>query len=59
MTQEAATETTKSLPPNFDLNELVERLILLEEIESRREQGANGETIYFEEMKHEVNSWRK
>ena len=59
MTQETATETTKSLPPNFDLNELVERLILLEKVESRREQGANGETTSFEEMKHEVNSWRK
>ena len=59
MTQEAAIETIKALPLNFELNELVERLILLEEIENRRKQGAAGETISFEDMKREVSSWRK
>jgi len=59
MTQEAVIETVKTLPVNFELNELVERLILLEEIEKRREQGQKGETISFEDMKREISSWRK
>ena len=59
MTQEAAIETIKALPHNFELNELVERLILLEEIENRRKQGESGETVSFEAMKREVNSWQK
>lgn len=59
MTQEAAIETIKALPPHFELDELVERLIMLEELEKRRKQGQNGETISFEEMKLEVSSWRK
>ena len=59
MTQEAAIETIKALPLNFELNELVERLILLEEIENRRKQGANGETVSFEDMKREVRSWQE
>ena len=59
MTQEVAIETIKALPPQFELDELVERLIMLEELEKRRKQGQNGETISFEEMKLEVSSWRK
>ena len=59
MTQEAAIETIKALPLNFELNELVERLILLEEIENRRKQGFNGETVSSEDMKREVRSWQK
>lgn len=59
MTQEAAIETIKALPLTFELNELVERLILLEEIENRRKQGENGETISFEDLKREAVSWQK
>lgn len=59
MTQEAAIETIKGLPLNFELNELVERLILLEELENRRKQGENGETVSFEDMKREISSWQK
>ncbi|GAA4349303.1 hypothetical protein GCM10023185_05930 [Hymenobacter saemangeumensis] len=59
MTQEAAIETIKTLPRNFELNELVERLILLEELEKRRKQGEDGETISFDDMKREASSWRK
>lgn len=59
MTQEAAIEIIKALPLHFELNELVERLILLEEIGNRRKQGENGETISFEEMKRELTSWQK
>ena len=59
MTQEAAIETIKALPLHFELNELVERLILLEELENRRKQGENGETISFEDMKREISLWQK
>ncbi len=59
MTQEAAIETIKGLPLNFELNELVERLILLEELENRRKQGDNGETVSFDDMKREASSWQK
>jgi hypothetical protein len=59
MTHEAAIETIKGLPHNFELNELVERLILLEELEKRRKQGEQGETVSFEDMKREISSWRK
>ncbi|OGX90666.1 hypothetical protein [Hymenobacter coccineus] len=59
MTHEAVIETVKTLPVNFELNELVERLILLEDLDKRRQQGQRGETISFEEMKREASTWQK
>ena len=59
MTRETVNQAISSLPQNFDLDALVERLIFIEKLEEGLAQLDRGECKTREEVKEIVKSWRK
>ena len=59
MTRETVNKAISSLPQNFDLDALVERLIFIEKVEEGLAQFDRGECKTQEEVKEIVKSWRK
>ncbi|WP_035567179.1 hypothetical protein [Hymenobacter sp. IS2118] len=59
MTRETVNQAISSLPPNFDLDALVERLIFIEKVEEGLAQLDRGESRTQEEVEQLVKSWRK
>ena len=59
MTRETVNQAISSLPQNFDLNALVERLIFIEKVEEGLAQLDRGETKTQEDVEQLVKSWRK
>jgi len=47
----------KNLPEEFSIDELVEKLILIEKIENGEKQSLNGETISEVELDSEIDKW--
>ncbi len=47
----------KDLPEEFSIDELVEKLILIEKIENGEKQSLNNETISEIELENEINKW--
>ncbi len=52
-------ETIHSLPDNFSLDELVERLIVLEKIQEGLQQAEDGKVMSNEEAKKRLGKWLK
>jgi predicted transcriptional regulator len=52
-------ETIQSLPDNFSLDELVERLIVLEKIQEGLRQVEDGEVMSNEKAKKRLGKWLK
>lgn len=59
LTKEKVLETVQALPTEFSLDELVERLILLEKIQIGLQQVAEGKTKTMEEAKDALHKWLK
>ena len=59
MTRETVNKAISSLPQNFDLDALVERLIFIEKLEEGLAQLDRGGCKTQEEVKEIVKSWRK
>lgn len=59
MTKKILFAAIDQLPDHFGLDELIDRLLLIERIERSREQNRNGEVVSFEEVKRQAASWRK
>ncbi|MCR5889604.1 hypothetical protein LRS06_17860 [Hymenobacter sp. J193] len=59
MTKELLQATLDQLPDTFELEELIERLLLIEKIEKGREQSRRGQTVSHEEAKQLVKTWFK
>ena len=59
MTRETVNQAISSLPQNFDLDALVERLIFIEKVEEGLAQLDRGECKTQEEVEQIVKSWRK
>ena len=59
LTKSKVLETVASLPEHFSLDELVERLIILEKIQIGRLQAEKGKVLSHEEAKKRLNKWRK
>lgn len=59
LTKARIKEQIDKLPEKFSLDELIERLILIEKIESGIKQSENGEVISEEEMDNEIEKWFK
>lgn len=59
LTKSRIKEQIDKLPEEFSLDELIERLILIEKIESGNKQSENGEVISEEEMDNEIEKWFK
>ena len=59
MTKEKVIIAIKDLPEEFHLDELFERLVFIEDIEAARKEVREGKTIPHEEVKKNIESWRK
>lgn len=59
LVKEKVLETIQSLPDEFSLDELVDRLILLEKINTGLEQVEEGKTVSQEEAKEKMKKWQK
>lgn len=59
MNKQTVLATVNALPEEFEMDELIERLLLIEKIEKGREQSRNGQTISHEEVKQLVKTWFK
>jgi hypothetical protein len=59
MTRDKALATISKLPQEFDLDELIERLIFVEKVEKGIDQIKEGKTKTHDEVKEIVNKWSK
>ena len=59
ITRDKAIEVIKSLPEEFSIEELMDRLILLNKIETWIKQATSGETYTSDEAKKMVREWSK
>jgi Zn-dependent alcohol dehydrogenase len=49
----------ESFPENFSIDDLIERLVVIEKIEKANQQSKNGEVISEEKFEQETASWFK
>lgn len=59
VSKEKVLATLLELPDEFSLDELFERLILLEKIEKGLQQVKEGKTLSHQEVKNRVSAWQK
>ena len=59
ITKDKAIEAIKSLPDEFSIEELMDRLILLNKIETGIRQAESGETFTSDQAKRMVKEWSK
>jgi hypothetical protein len=59
MRKDKVIETINGLPSEFELEELIEKLIFIEKVEKGLAQLAKGETQSHEAVKQIVKTWRK
>jgi len=52
-------ETIDKFPESFTIDELVEKLILIDKIDRANQQSEKGETISEEELDKEIEKWFK
>lgn len=57
MRREKALETIKELPGDFDLDDLIEKLIFIEKVEQGIHQSDEGKTISHETVKEMAKKW--
>ena len=57
MKRDKAMETVKEFPQEFDLEELIERLVFIEKIEKGLQQIDEGKTIPHEQVKEIIKKW--
>lgn len=57
MKREKVIETVNGFPPEFDLEELIEKLILVEKIEKGLKQVDEEKTVPHEQVKEIVKKW--
>lgn len=52
-------ETLPDLPEEFSIDELIERLLIIEKVESGRRQYREGKVITSEEVQKRISLWGK
>ncbi len=57
MKRDKAMETVKEFPQEFDLEELIERLIFVEKIEKGLQQIEEGITVPHQQVKELIKKW--
>ena len=57
--KQIAIDSINDMPQKIELEELFERLIVIEKIERGREDVRNGNTISHEEAKEKLRKWLK
>jgi len=59
MNKEVVTEALKTLPDNFQLDALVERLIFIEQVEAGLKQIDEGQGLPLDKARNIVAGWQK
>jgi hypothetical protein len=59
MTKEALVKVVNDLPNEFELDELMEKLVVLAKIEKGRQQFKDGKTLPHDEVVKIIKSWSK
>ncbi len=59
MNRETAIEAVKELPQEFNLEELMEKLVFVEKVEQGLKQLDEGKTVSHEQLKDRVREWQK
>jgi predicted transcriptional regulator len=59
MTKDTSTAAIREMPQEFDVDELIERLLFIEKVEEGLKQIDNGQKIPLDEVKKIVSEWRK
>ncbi len=59
LTKSKLKEQIESFPEEFSIDELVERLILVEKIDRGNQQSEKGEVITDSELDNEIEKWFK
>ena len=57
MRRDKAIETVKELPIEFDLEELMEKLVFVEKVEKGLKQLGEGKTVQHESVKELAKKW--
>ena len=57
LTKTKLKEQIEDFPEQFSIDELIDRLILLEKIETGNKQSENGKVISESELDKEINAW--
>ena len=57
MKREKALETIKEFPQEFDLEELIEKLVFAEKVEKGLQQLEAGKTVSHEQVKEMTKKW--
>lgn len=50
-------ETLENFPEEFSIDYLIERLIIIDKVETGRKQLANGDVVSEEDLDNEINKW--
>lgn len=50
-------ETLENFPEEFSIDDLMERLIIIDKVEKGRKQSADGDVLSEEELDNEINKW--
>ena len=59
LTKEKIIKSIENMPDKFSIEEVIERLVLLQKIEIGLEQSDNGETYSTEEARKNLEKWLK
>ncbi|HEY0261824.1 MAG TPA: hypothetical protein VGB95_02280 [Chitinophagales bacterium] len=59
ITKENLLRTIKELPDNINIDELLDRVLLIQKIENGLKDSENGNTISHSQFKNEMNEWLK
>lgn len=57
MNKQVAIDSIKDMPQDFELDELIERLVVLEKIEKGRKDIQKGDTFSHVEAKDKLEKW--
>jgi hypothetical protein len=57
MNQQLVIETLKKMPQQFDVEELIERLIFIDKVEEGLEDSKNSKVVLFDEAKEQLGKW--
>jgi hypothetical protein len=57
LTKDKLRKQIEKLPEEFSIDDLIERLILIEKIETGNSQSENGEVISESELQIEIEKW--
>ncbi|MCB0698090.1 MAG: hypothetical protein KDC07_12045 [Chitinophagaceae bacterium] len=59
MTKEKVLDVIKDMPKDFQLDELIERLMFIEKVEEGIRQVNEGQAVSHEDVKKIVSEWRR